>query len=1075
MAYAMSSDVDYKSCDIQDISCCGTKSTILCDDAAAHNIQQGSHLQLWSGDKDANVWIDRYDVRNELDRLDLQQITDNAQNAALLSGHLQYILDNDETAYYEDLVMERFQDLLDCKEEDLNRIDNYLLTNDCAEEVIVDATNDTNNAVVEVEADQSFAWGYQSNRAEFWTRPERESYPLPALWNIPNDMKLPMSKKEFDIIIHTVKNIRQKGGQFEIFLKLKQSDINPLFDFLNYECDLSEVFQFIKALSDEVFWAGLEPTPEIKSIPCEVEVIADESIVENDDDNVPIAVQADDLETLLQTMQTKVDCEVDYGFTSTAHTETVMQTTKSETDGNVASTALTLLGNMYGDGSSSDEDEDEEVSDIPPRTILVTDIQSNVEASEAVVSTIMDSKKIEGGAEEGCNENNSNSPVTLADNNINDDSDDDEDDDTASTASFIDGLHTTEIDTDDESEIVAAYSLSLQDGEEGELLEADARCDKDAVADAGTEVVTEVVIEEEVEEIMTVESETADLTEETEIQDDKIACIEELPAQPLSAVCVTEQTVLEEGEEIEGSDQDSYKDIQNMEVDDEEQQTLTKDLILEVSDGACISEEEGGVEAILEAEMKIEDGDVDASGEAGERDTSVDESMSKEVPLDVALVTGVDCEQPILEENLVDETVMTDNIADTDLNNAENTCSGPVSCTHFDQDEDVYNVPPDTVDIIAVDAISNEQLAIDIKILDEEEEKLLNIEDDNLDEDVDENSFWGSAHLMKSQSIIRLKEIFNEKEALKKRITDQVLEAAVQQKKAVRLRRAKMLKHLFEEKVFAAQLASSSVVTVDENNAEGNVGDDSSDSEEESQCLRSRRRKRSRDREDRSSRDRSSAKDRDRRKRRSKDRYKDDSDRKALKRDRSPTDRDRNRHRDRDRDRDKDKDRDKDMDRDRDRGKDRDKDRDRGKNKDKDRDRRRGDDRRRDRESDRDGSYKRDSDRTRGKGGRDSSHKSFKRSRSKSLSRSKSRSSSPARSKNGSGSQKSRDCEKGRDSKKCRDSSTIASNTSSLPPATPIPFQDKIRLALGVEPLTKPVAAPVVSLRSKIQLALDAL
>jgi hypothetical protein len=61
----------------------------------------------------------------------------------------------------------------------------------------------------------------KSRHEELWEKPKREDYSISPHLDIPDHMALPMTKKQYDIILHTSKSIRQHGNQFEILLKVK--------------------------------------------------------------------------------------------------------------------------------------------------------------------------------------------------------------------------------------------------------------------------------------------------------------------------------------------------------------------------------------------------------------------------------------------------------------------------------------------------------------------------------------------------------------------------------------------------------------------------------------------------------------------------------------------------------------------------------------------------------------------------------------------------------------------------------------------------------------------------------------
>lgn len=141
--------------------------------------------------------------------------------------------------FIDDLMVERYEDILDIAEDLLHTLPNIDLQSNTIEET------------------------YKSDRVELWTRPVRDNYPIPPQLEMyfllknesEQEIKLPMTKKDFDIILHTVKSIKEHGTQFEILLKVKQSDDNPQFDFLNYDSEYHQLYKFLKNLSADEFWS----------------------------------------------------------------------------------------------------------------------------------------------------------------------------------------------------------------------------------------------------------------------------------------------------------------------------------------------------------------------------------------------------------------------------------------------------------------------------------------------------------------------------------------------------------------------------------------------------------------------------------------------------------------------------------------------------------------------------------------------------------------------------------------------------------------------------------------------------
>jgi hypothetical protein len=117
---------------------------------------------------------------------------------------------------------------------------------------------DTEGAADQGRSDIWNRGGYVSNREEIWTREEldKPEYELPSVrcTSFPEGMLLPKQKNQYDIIMVTAKNIREKGSQLEILLKVKQADTNFQFDFLNSDSRLNPFYLYLKALPEREFW-----------------------------------------------------------------------------------------------------------------------------------------------------------------------------------------------------------------------------------------------------------------------------------------------------------------------------------------------------------------------------------------------------------------------------------------------------------------------------------------------------------------------------------------------------------------------------------------------------------------------------------------------------------------------------------------------------------------------------------------------------------------------------------------------------------------------------------------------------
>jgi hypothetical protein len=164
-----------------------------------------------------------------------------------------------------------------------------------------------------------------------------------------------MTKKQFDIIIHTVKNIRQKGGQFEIFLKLKQSDSNQLFDFLNHESELFNCYHHVKSLTSESFWAGLNEiqnivtSKSVEDLVAKGDILISEIVEKNDSDENETINPEENLKDVSETPEIPTEIIPNVWLP-----KAIIAIENSPIS---IENALSMFGNYY---SSSDEEDDEE-------------------------------------------------------------------------------------------------------------------------------------------------------------------------------------------------------------------------------------------------------------------------------------------------------------------------------------------------------------------------------------------------------------------------------------------------------------------------------------------------------------------------------------------------------------------------------------------------------------------------------------------------------------------------------------------------------------------------------------------
>ena len=1062
--------------EIVNFACHGVKSVITLDNETAFKIAGGSHLQLWGNDVQSDLWVDHFDVRNQLDISDLKQHDGGSRSTAMFNGHLEYILDDDESSYYEDLVIERFQDLLDSNEEDLNC--QVFLTQkiDLDNENTADTSDDNANETLDISVfhvDESTTFGYQSNRAEIWVRPEREPYFLPLPWNIPGDMKLPMSKKQFDVIVHTVKSIRQKGSQFEIFLKLKQSDTNFLFDFLNYECDLFHLFQHMKNLSEESFWTGLESL-----VPTSLaNMSGNEGRVQE-----PMTTEED-----VPTTMNKID-------------NTELSASVECSEAVAVSSALSLLGNIYGDESSSDDEDTIRSPSTESSSVLVHSEdghqklgilidcgsdQKRQSISQDVVhcedfdrNEIKIQKHNESIGDSHDDEHQDEDQTRDKDENLCIADDEDSSDETASTASLINGLGNEHFESSDADELMNLEVNSTIAHGIVPLSDVNERVD---LGDEHNILNHDLSSESECDNGRTARS-CSDLEEgEEREKNDEVICIEECSLVMNSKTdphlllksYLNEQSLDDDEpmvtsiEDVEGRTELKAEGALGLGVQSQGSGLIHRDDEGKERDHS--KNDEKNCDRMVTIPDQILNIFVEPSPFAeSDKEGSIMQSKLSESDSDTALDARSDCTPLLLIQSNGDDNKVID--------------SGPIACTHFDSTEDVYtdvisttlhivsNLEDDVDDTKALSA----ELKKSIDTLDAESSKLSNIDDDLLDEDVDEVLFWGTAHLCKRQSNERLKLVAVERKLLLKKMDDLVVEQAAKQKMAVRLRRAKMLKNLFEEKAAAAKLettdsvpvapaaASSSTVTDDKYSPERSVGDESSESHssdsDEAPGSRSRSRKwKVAERDDsQGSRGRKGKRENKYRSTHHRDRHSYDSDSEREKRrKRSHRSRDRSHSRGR-----------------------------MGRSSRSKSSKSRGDDKEKKR------AVKKSSDRDR------DTIRSFQvkrvatRSRSRSPSRSRSRSITRGDKKSGEENhryiKKDKHCDREKkknrierhDERKVIEKGLISSSLSASVATVSVPFRDKIKLALDNESLDRAIAIqplPQVAFRDRVQLALDSL
>eukprot|EP01038_Epipyxis_sp_PR26KG_P012627 gene12627-16932_t len=220
--------------------------------SALPQFQYGQTLILWKSEAKINLWMDKSDIRHLLN--EYNEI--NINRSKLIKDELESAENEDE---FIDLMFERYEDLLN-NPVPLDQLSS--ISSQISSDVLNDDSNciDTVVSLADDDKQQSLYshqnYGYKSTREEIWVKPplqQREDYYISNYYDIPDNIILPLTKKQFDIILLTVKNVRQQP-QLELVLKLKQAENNLTFDFLNHECELFPLYQSLRKLPEEIFW-----------------------------------------------------------------------------------------------------------------------------------------------------------------------------------------------------------------------------------------------------------------------------------------------------------------------------------------------------------------------------------------------------------------------------------------------------------------------------------------------------------------------------------------------------------------------------------------------------------------------------------------------------------------------------------------------------------------------------------------------------------------------------------------------------------------------------------------------------
>lgn len=219
-----------------DLSVNGISCHVLLDDTVAARVEEGELLiaVLTGLDLHEELWIDKTDVRNHITNW-----SENLNSAVTDGDCDEFVADKYfEEEHFEDLLYERYQDLIGRTDDDLPQDD---------------AIEKAHKVPTEIH-EQVIRPTYISNREEIWDKSVlQEQYEIAPCLALPPEIKKPRTKKQYDVIMHTARTVRERGIQLEILLKVRQED-NMAFDFLYSEHVDYPFYSFIKSLGEKQFW-----------------------------------------------------------------------------------------------------------------------------------------------------------------------------------------------------------------------------------------------------------------------------------------------------------------------------------------------------------------------------------------------------------------------------------------------------------------------------------------------------------------------------------------------------------------------------------------------------------------------------------------------------------------------------------------------------------------------------------------------------------------------------------------------------------------------------------------------------
>ena len=186
-------------------------------DSNLHAVVVEGTLQRWNDSEEHELWIDKYDVRMLCDKY--RDFHTPEKDAALAQEEEEEL---DEEFAYDDLLYERYQDLLDVQECDLMDLSTPNNGSDMESNDVMtlnDPVGSTSSAL------SAYSYAQYTEEAEVTDPFIQPMHPFPS-----HIKHFPDSMKHYNIILHTAHAVRN-NPQLEILLKVKQKG-NPLFYFL---------------------------------------------------------------------------------------------------------------------------------------------------------------------------------------------------------------------------------------------------------------------------------------------------------------------------------------------------------------------------------------------------------------------------------------------------------------------------------------------------------------------------------------------------------------------------------------------------------------------------------------------------------------------------------------------------------------------------------------------------------------------------------------------------------------------------------------------------------------------------